>query len=69
MRIVIDIDILNHSEILERHKGGFASLLGNSSFVREQVEREVKKQILVKLSKSLKEGLSENGVKARIRID
>ncbi|GKU25591.1 hypothetical protein [Clostridium folliculivorans] len=69
MRIVIDIDIVNHAEILEKHKGGFASLLANSSFVKEQVELEIRKEILNKLTKALKDGLSENGVKARIRIN
>lgn len=69
IEITIDIEVLNHQEILEKNKGkGLASFLGESSIVKAKVEQEIKKVIIAELSEALQKGLNENSVKSKVKI-
>lgn len=69
IRVTIDIELLNHKEVLEKNKGkAAAAILAGSPLIKQQIEEEVRKQIISTLSHSLRRGLEDNGVKAKLNI-
>lgn len=69
IKLTVEIDIKNHSQIITSHKGALtgeiASMFGNS---KNLVEQEVKRQVKAALMKGLNEELEKNGVKAGVSI-
>ncbi|HYG39105.1 MAG TPA: hypothetical protein VD908_10810 [Cytophagales bacterium] len=69
--INITIDVLNPHEIVKKKKGFFAGLLAKFFLSKEKIKQEVEKKICEKIVEELRnhinEGLSNEGVVAKVR--
>jgi hypothetical protein len=69
IKLTVEINVKNHSEIIEKNKGalasGLASLFGGA---KSSVEEEIKRQVKLSLQKNIKEELLKNSVKADVSV-
>jgi hypothetical protein len=69
--ITISIDVYNPHEIVKAKKGFFAGLLTklfvSEKRLKEEVEKKMAEKIIEEMRKNLNEGLTKEGVVAKIR--
>lgn len=71
-RIVIDIDVLNPSEVIKNKKGTFlnwfSTVLYSEETRKKKVEQKICSELVKKLRENLDHGLRQEGIAAKIRI-
>lgn len=71
-QVLIEIDVLNSSEIIKEKKGRFlnwvASVFYSDEDLKKKVEEKICRELVKELRKNMDQGFQQEGISAKLKI-